>query len=322
MTDEATLCIAMERLFQHGVPRSRFKGSASVRLTATDTDATDEFDFSQSSASAADSSQVQDTALIWDDLPLSPGPGFSPIISIQHGYGSILLDKHNVDEYFLDDEGEWMQDGSGDWIWRASEPMMHFDFDAEDAHEQSVGSDMEFPSDSSEGLLTPSSQSLSSPNVIDRQSSAETVGPDQCEVKSQDCGAEFIVPSTPDYTPLLYQLDNTSSNPTTQEPSSNPIARHQRLHSEPAYLDYPINYYKDPYSDLDSNSDILDDCDEDVPEILSGSPFALSPDEILSGDDQFVNETFTAGTLPYPQSMEGFIMGWGDEETRLLDLDI
>jgi hypothetical protein len=149
-----------------------------------------------------------------------------------------------------------------------------------------------------------------------RQSSAETVGPDQdskCEAKSQDCGAEFI---TPDYTPLLYQ-DNT------QELPSNPIARHQRLHPEPAYLDYPIDYYKDPYSDLDY---ILDDCNEDVPEILSGSPFALTADEILSGDDQFVNETFTAGTLTYPQSntdMEGLIVGWGEEEeTGLLDLDI
>lgn len=283
-----------------------------------DTDAADEFDFSQSSASAADSSQAQDTALIWDDLPLSPEPGFSPIIPIQHGYDSTLLEKHNVDEYFLDDEGEWMQDGSGDWIWRASEPMMDFDFDTEDAHDQSVGSDLEeFPSDSSEGLLTPSSQSLS--NMIGRyhrQSSAETVGPDQdskCEAKSQDCGAEFI---TPDYTPLLYQ-DNT------QELPSNPIARHQRLHPEPAYLDYPIDYYKDPYSDLDY---ILDDCNEDVPEILSGSPFALTADEILSGDDQFVNETFTAGTLTYPQSntdMEGLIVGWGEEEeTGLLDLDI
>jgi hypothetical protein len=292
-------------------------------LAAADTDATDEFDFSQSSASAADSSQAQDTVLIWDDLPLSPEPIFSPIIPIQHGYGSTLLENHNVDEYFLDDEGEWMRDGSGDWIWRASKPMMHFDFNTKDAHEQSIGSDMEeFPSDSSEGPLTPSSQWLSSPNMIDRhrrQSSAETVGPDQdskCEAKSQDCGAEFITPNTPDYTPLLYQLDNTSSNPIMQE---NPIARHQR---EPAYLDYPINYHKDPYSDLDSNSDILDDCDEDVPEILSGSPF---PDEILSGDDQFVNETFTAGTVPYPPSntdMEGLIVDWGDEEeTGLLDLD-
>jgi hypothetical protein len=266
-----------------------------------------------------------DTALIWDDLPLSPEPGFSSIIPIQHGY-STLLEKHDVDEYFLDDEGEWMQDGSGDWIWRASEPLMHFHFDTEDAHEQSVVGDI--ASDSSEGLLTPSS--LLNTNMVDRhhrQSSAKTVGPDQdskCEARSQDCGAEFITPNTPDYTPLLYQLDNTSSNPTTQEPPLNLIARHQRLHPEPAYLDYPVNYYKDPYFDLDSNSDILDDCDEDVPEILSGSPFALTPNEILSGEDQFVNETFTAGTLTYPQSntdMEGLIVGWGnEEETGLLSL--
>jgi hypothetical protein len=299
MTDEATLCIAMERLFKHGVPRSRFKvrtyssfdytpsfqralrlifpaqGSASVRLMAADADAADEFDFTQSSVASAaqtDSSQAQDTALLWDDLLCSHEPEFSPIISAQYGHDSTLLNDHHIDEYPLDDEGEWMQDRAGDWIWRASEHLMHFDLDT-DEHGPRADSDLEdFPSDSSQDLKTPS-QSFS-PNMIDRhheQISAETMDPDRdrnCEAKSQDYGAEFMVPSTPntpDYTPSLYRLAVLSSNPTRQEQPSNSSARHQLPHSEPAYLNYPINYYTDAYADRDANSDILDDFDYDVP---------------------------------------------------------
>jgi hypothetical protein len=269
------------------------QGSASTRSMATDTDAADEFDFGQSSFTSgtqADSSQAQDMALLWDDLPLSPELGL-PIVPAQYGNETTLLQDHNVED-FLDDEDEWTQGGAGGWVWRASEPLMHFDFD-KDERRLSANSDLDqFPSDSSQDLLlTPprsrsrSRPSLSSPNTCNseyRQIGAETVGRDRdsnCEAKSQDCDVVPGTPNTPNYT---HHLDSSSNLTSTQEQPSNPIARHQRSHSETGYLDC---YY---YSDTDSNSDILHNFEDDVPEILSGSSFAPVADEIRSGDYQFV----------------------------------
>jgi len=292
MMDEEIICMMLECLFRHGVPRSRFKGSASTRSIATETDIADEFDFSASSSSL-DIQPAQDMALLWDDLPLSLEYGSSPIIPAQYDYYSKLLKDHNVDEYFLDDEGEWTQEGKGSWSWRAFEPLVHLDFD-EDEHGTRAGSDLdEFPSDSSQNLFSTPPRSLPHPDITDvhyLQIGAETVDPDRdtnYKTESQDYGAEFIVPprthNTPEYTHHLAHR-TSSSNPTSGQEQP-PITRHQHRLSE-SDLDMDFHFDSDP------NSGILHDFDDDIPEIVSGLP---SADEIHSGDDEFVNRL--AGTV-------------------------
>lgn len=281
---------------------------------ATDTEHADEFDFGQCPTTHIDSPQAQDMSSFWDDLSMSPKVESSPFMSASHGRDCMLLKDYNTDEYFLDDEGEWMQDGVRGWVWRASERLVHFDSDIDEDYRLSTGTDLEETlTDSSQDLfLTPCSQTLL-PNLLDtdsRQISAET---DNSEIKSQDCGAAPCVPNTT-------HLDTSPSNPTSnQEQPSNLIARHQHPLSKPAYLDQSVKYDMDTHSDASSVSDILHDFEYDVPGILSGS-FTPAASDIDSRDSESVNGT--AGTVTRPQSVEAPPGGGDWEESSLLDFDM
>ena len=249
-----------------------------------DTDDFHEFNLNQSSSASAmqaDWSQGQDMALLWDDLALSSAPGTFPIIPAQDDRRHEPLKHHNIDEY-LDDEGEWTQDGEGGWDWQTFRPLMPLDFDKNEAEPN----DLEgfSPESSQDLLLTPPlslSQSHINPHIIDdyQQISADVLDHDRHSnrmgAKSQDCGAEFIDPL------------NTSEYTNSQGQRSKPIAKEQRLLSEAQSISYDVGSISDTHSVLRN----------DAPEIF----FA---DEIHLGGDGFVCTTGTFNHLQSGNDME------------------
>jgi len=276
------------------------------------TDDADEFDMTQSSFISVMHADAPQNQLLWDDLSPEHEPSPSP-------YDALLKD-HNVDEDFLDDEGEWTQYHKGGWCWRAFEPLMHLDID-KDEHEPSAGSDPEeFPSDSSLDLFLtpPHSQPQFSPDIIDactrhyRQIGTESVDPDRDlnrKAKSQDYVPDIAPLNTSEHTPLPYHLEGIASNLTSsQEPPPNPIAGHQRPVSQSDSHDMGSLF------DSDSNSDIIYDFDQDVPEILSGLP---SADEIHSRDHEFVIRVCRTQS---DSDIQAFVAGEGGEWDCDLDM--
>lgn len=301
----------------------------------TDIDADDEFEFfDQKSAAFADeqdSSQDSDLPLLWDDIPLSPESGCSPFLVPQRDHDRMILHEHHIDEYLLDDEGEWTQDDEGGWVWRVLDHDIRFDFDDEDElRDPSIDSDLEeFGPDSTQDfILAPlrtQLQSSLSPSLLKTQdqgswTSGKFSGADSdshwnLQDKSQD-GFELSFPnaSARSSSPILDHMSSLILP--SNEGAHNSIRSSHYTLSGSAYLENSTSCDKCFYSGSDSSSEVLHDFDNDMHATLSDFPAALFGDGIHEPNESFIEEGFTETCSGVEDSGE-----W-DEEGGLLEFDM
>jgi hypothetical protein len=225
------------------------------------------------------------------------------------------LKEHDIDEYFLDDEGEWTQNDQGGWSWRASEHDIHFDFDEDkdSLRVPNVGSDPEnFLTDSSQDLLLTSlgsrllSSATSSLADTHNQSTREH---NRSPIADPDRNWCFLDQSRDDPDPVQMPPSSASAHLSTLMQDKVPplIVRNntqelllQRPLSGTAYLDH-LNACD---MNFDSDSEMLYDFD---------TPDSVAEDRV------------TPTCSPFKSDVEPFLIRVGDrweEEGVWLDFDI
>lgn len=312
-------------------------------MTTTGTDDEElEFDFTQnSSASVAENDSSEDIALLWDDLPIPNDVGLSPTLPV-HDLGVSLLQGHNIDEYFIDNEGDWTQDGDNGWAWRAAEPLLDFGDDKLGAY-----SDLEeFTSDSSQDLhlARPLSQSkLSQPPFTDTHNYTSRAQADfkradldldlDSAASSQDVNVDayqFVITSNAPGYPKIETLQNlerrSSSLPISESEPPSIFAKHghESPRFESSYLDHSIIIDMDSNSDSGANSDILHHFGDNVPERHSSPLAALTdehiPNKSITSDPVDMTDPVSQADFDMRTSETDLIDNWSEE--GLLDFDM
>lgn len=293
-TDEGTLCISLERLFKLGVPRQRFKvrclilasypgmtfdlphlviiltqgfnAAGTLSMTA-DTDAGDEFEFFDQKSSAfadeQDYSQDPDLPLLWDDWPISSASSFLA----QRDCDSLIPNEHHMDEYFLDNESDWTQDGEGAWVWHALEHDTHFGFGEEDDfHVPDTSSDLEeFSLNSPHDLIlaplrTQHSPPPGLPNAHPLRSSqfpgADSHSNWHSQSKSQDGSGLLPLNGSARSSTLMPDCLSPLVLPSNKEVHPSIRSSYYTL-SGPAYLEKSASCDKRSHSGSDSGSEVI-----------------------------------------------------------------
>lgn len=201
--------------------------------------------------------------LLWDDLPIPASPRRDQPLPAR---GAQLLKDHDVDEYFLEDEGEWTQDDSGVWIWRAADSALDLDCDEEDENESSDLDD--FPLAAGPDLFSALPYSPAPSNNPQLRHYA----PDATD-SDQDWG--YLEESRAETSTLEI---TTAPNSFGNSQTSYPLNNSQGVLEPASHLDHPM-FDMDMQSDSGSELEIICESDNDS----EARRALISDDEGISG---------------------------------------